>query len=227
MHPIPVDHVLFCLRPDRIGPALALAAALVLAGCGGSGSGSSARSPYTNSASLAGGQCFGVLAQRQVDYRRLEDFGSSGGCGIAMAIELSASTASLNRAATLGCPLAVALNDFERQVLQPMAQQHFGQHVARIHHYGAYACRARSGNAGRLSEHAKGRAIDVSAFELADGTVIRVKDDWRNSGGRSRFLHDVSQGACGIFQVVLSPNHDRAHHDHLHFDIGPWRLCAA
>jgi hypothetical protein len=206
--------------------AIALVATLALAGCGGSGGGSAARSPYTN-ASLAGGQCFGALSQRQIDYTRLEDFGSSGGCGIDMAIELNASTASLSRPATLGCPLAVALNDFERQVLQPMAQRHFGQHVARIHHFGAYACRARSGNAGRLSEHAKGRAIDVSGFELADGTVIRVKDDWRNSGARSQFLHEVSRGACDIFQVVLSPNHDSAHHDHLHFDIGRWRLCDA
>ncbi len=226
MHPIPVDQrdCRFCL--NRIVPALALTATLVIAGCGGSGRGS-APSPYTNTASLAGGQCFGALSQRQVDYSRLEDFGSSGGCGIAMAIELNASTAALNQPATLGCPLAVALNDFERQILQPMAQRHFGQHVARIHHFGAYACRARSGNAGRLSEHAKGRAIDVSGFELADGTVIKIKDHWRNSGNRSQFLRDVSRGACGIFQVVLSPNHDAAHHDHLHFDIGPWRLCDA
>ena len=227
MHPITVDKADCRVSLNRIVPALALATTLALAGCGGTSGSSSAPSPYTNSASLAGGQCFGALSQRQVDYTRLADFGSRGGCGIAMAIELNASTAALSRPATLGCPLAMALNDFERQVLQPMAQLHFGQHVARIHHFGAYACRGRSSNAGRLSEHAKGRAIDISAFELADGTVIRVKDDWRNSGARSQFLHEVSRGACGVFQVVLGPNHDRDHHDHLHFDIGRWRLCDA
>ena len=226
MHPIPVDRHLFRVSTNMIGPAIAVVATLALAGCGGPGGGTAAGSRYTAPA-VAGGQCFGALSQRQVDYTRLDDFGSSSGCGIAMAIELNASTAALNQPATLGCPLAVALNDFERQILQPRAQQYFGQHVTRIHHFGAYACRARSGNAGRLSEHAKGRAIDVSGFELADGTVIRIKDDWRNSGARSQFLHDVSRGACGIFQVVLSPNHDSAHHDHLHFDIGPWRLCDA
>ncbi len=231
MHPMPVDRLPRSHIARTLGAALALSALLALAGCGGGSGGSATGSPspfpYTSSVSLAGGACFGALAQRQVDFTRIDDFGSSGGCGIAEAIELHASTASLNQSATLGCPLAVALNDFERQILQPAAQRHFGQHVARIHHFGAYACRGRSGNAGRLSEHAKGRAIDISAFELADGTILRIKDDWRGAGKRSRFLHDVTRGACGIFRVVLGPNHDRAHHDHLHFDIGPWRLCAA
>ena len=209
------------------GIALALAALLVVSSCGGgSDSRSSRGSPY-NAAALRGGQCFGMLEQRQIDYTRLADFGGGGGCGIAQALELNASTAQLSRPATLGCPLALALNDFERRVLQPAAQVHFGQHVRRIHHYGAYACRARSGNAGRLSEHAQGRAIDISAFELADGTVIKVKSDWRNAGTRSRFLWDVTRGACDVFHVVLGPNHDAAHQDHLHFDIGAWRLCKA
>ncbi len=225
MHPIPVDQVreIRCAGPTA--PALVLVALLALAGCGGSASRAPSVSPY-NTASLVG-QCFGALSQRQVDYTRIEDFGSRNGCGIAQAIELHASTASLNQTATLGCPLAMALNDFERHVLQPAAQLYFGQHVARIHHFGAYACRGRSSNAGRLSEHAKGRAIDIAAFELADGTVVRIKDHWHGAGDRSRFLHDVSRGACNVFQVVLSPNHDRDHHDHLHFDIGRWRLCAA
>lgn len=227
MAPIPVDRDLLCLRTDKSVLAFALAATVALAACGGgSGARSAAGSPYAQAA-FNGSQCFGALAQRQVDYTRIADFGSRGGCGIAMAIELNASTAQLSRPATLGCPLALALNDFERQVLQPAAQLHFGQHVARIHHFGAYACRNRSGGGGRLSEHAMGRAIDISAFELADGTVIRVEDDWHGGDGRSRFLRDVSRGACDLFHVVLSPNHDRAHHDHLHFDIGPWRLCKA
>ncbi|HYC13481.1 MAG TPA: extensin family protein, partial [Stellaceae bacterium] len=31
--------------------------------------------------------------------------------------------------------------------------------------------------------------------------------------------------ACDYFSVVLSPDSDRYHYNHLHFDIGPWRLC--
>ena len=212
----------------RVSTGVACVVPLVLAACGGDATSPSSHAPHAarpNPAGLPTGQCLGQLSGRGVDYRRIDDFGSRDGCGITTAIELTASTAVLNQPATLGCPLALALNDYERQVLQPLAQRYFGQHVARIHHLGAYSCRARSGNSGRLSEHAKGRAIDISAFELADGTIIRVETDWHGRGDRRRFVRAAARGACDLFQVVLSPNHDRAHHDHLHFDIGPWRLC--
>ena len=32
--------------------------------------------------------------------------------------------------------------------------------------------------------------------------------------------------ACRRFSVVLTPNSDRFHQDHIHVDIGPWRKCA-
>ena len=66
----------------------------------------------------------------------------------------------------------------------------------------------------------------MSAFELVDGTMIRVRQDWNGIGRRSRFLRNVAREACDLFHVVLTPSHDNAHHDHLHFDTGPWRLCA-
>jgi hypothetical protein len=35
----------------------------------------------------------------------------------------------------------------------------------------------------------------------------------------------VAQGACKIFSVVMTPNRNAEHHDHLHLDIGPYKLC--
>ncbi|HXP95874.1 MAG TPA: extensin family protein, partial [Telmatospirillum sp.] len=81
------------------------------------------------------------------------------------------------------------------------------------------------GRPERLSQHAFGRALDVTGFELADGTVISVMKDWRNRGAKSEFLHQVAQGACKMFSVVLTPNYNAEHHDHLHLDIGPHKLC--
>ncbi|MEE8272992.1 MAG: extensin family protein [Alphaproteobacteria bacterium] len=205
-------------RPHRASVFAMLAA--VLAGCGGA-----ATPSPPPAARLSGGQCLAALAGRGVDFEKIDDFGSGGGCGVAAAVELRQSTAGLNQMATLDCRLALTLNDYERRVVQPASQRFFGQQVARIHHFGAYACRGRSGAGGRLSEHAKGRAIDIAGFELADGTVVWVEHHWRGGGDRSRFLRTVSRGACDLFQVVLSPNHDADHHDHLHLDIGPWRLC--
>lgn len=202
--------------------ALILAALLAAAGCDDSQEAQAKRAiPFD----LPAEQCLGQLRQREMTFEPIQPVSGENGCGIETAVTLSAGQATLSRPATLGCPLAVRISDFERDILQPLAVRYFGQPVARIHHYGAYACRARSDGGGRLSEHARGRAIDVAAFELADGTLIRVGRDWHGIGRRSRFLHNVAREACALFHVVLSPGHDRAHRDHLHFDTGPWRLC--
>ena len=73
----------------------------------------------------------------------------------------------------------------------------------------AYDCRGeRGGRPERLSQHSFGRAIDISGFELDDGTTISVLRDWRDKGAKSEFLHQVAQGACRIFSVVITPNHN-------------------
>ena len=202
----------------------ALAAVLALAGCD---DGRETRAKRAEPFDLPAGQCVGLLTERRASFEPLDPVDGENACGIANPVRLSALTAALSRPVTLGCPLAVRVDDFERRILQPLAIRYFGQPVRRIHHYGAYACRnQRGGNANQISQHALGRAIDISAFELLDGTLIRVKQDWNGVGRRSRFLRNVAREACGLFHVVLTPSHDRAHHDHLHFDTGPWRLCA-
>ena len=193
-------------------------AAALLAAC-------STPPPPTASDLATGAACLDALTTRQVAFNRTDDFRTGSGCGIQTAISLNQSVASLNRPARMTCGLALALNDYERAVLQPAAWAHFGQPVVRMHHVGAYACRGRSGNPNRLSEHAFGRAIDLVAFELADGTIIRVSDHWRGAGAYSAFLQNAARGACRHFGVVLTPNHDRAHRDHFHLDISSWTLC--
>ncbi|HET8726146.1 MAG TPA: extensin family protein [Alphaproteobacteria bacterium] len=202
----------------------ALAFVLLLASCGGRPT-VSPPGPPQPSLLLNGPACVAALADRGIGFARVDDFRNGQGCGVETAISLSRSTATMNTPVTVGCTLALVMNSYEREVVQPAAIRHFGQPVTRIHHMGAYACRNRSSGGGRLSEHALGRAIDIGAFELQDGTMIRVRSDWRGGGTRSAFLDDVSQGACRLFSVVLTPNHDRDHHDHLHLDLGPWRLC--
>jgi len=146
---------------------------------------------------------------------------------------------SWNQPGMVSCAMARTIERFETQVVQPAAQKLFGQKVVRLIHMGTYNCRTMrtetsvaaaadgqgGSKGGRLSEHARGQAIDVGAFELADGTVISVKKDWRGAGKRSEFLQEVARTSCEYFNVVLSPNHNRLHQDHLHLDIGPHRLC--
>lgn len=181
--------------------------------------------------------CLKELAEAQVVFEPVESFGSDQGCGIANPVKVSATSVPWNKASVLSCPLARTVTRFETDVLQPLAQRHFGQPVRKIHHAGTYDCRqkrnkttqaaARSGSSlgGRLSEHSKGQAIDITAFELADGTMVSVKNHWSGAGPRSDFLQQVARASCGNFNVVLTPNHDRWHRDHFHLDIGPNALC--
>lgn len=137
------------------------------------------------------------------------------------------------RPADLGiaCPVAAALGMWEWNVVQPAALAHLGQKVERIEHLGSYSCRRLYGRPeGDWSEHATANAIDVAAFRLEDGTRISLVDDWRGDNARSRFLRQVRDGACKLFATVLSPDYNRAHRDHLHFDQAArgalgWRGC--
>lgn len=182
--------------------------------------------------------CLQDLAALGVTFQPVNSFGDPDqGCGIANAVKVSAAGVPWNRPGVLTCSMARTLARYQAEVVQPLAMSRFGQSVKRIHHAGTYDCRVRRNGAtkaaaalggsrgGRLSEHSKGQAIDLTAFELADGTLVSVKSDWRGKADKSAFLHDVARASCSTFNVVLTPNHDRLHQDHFHLDIGPHTLC--
>jgi hypothetical protein len=83
----------------------------------------------------------------------------------------------------------------------------------------------------RLSEHGHANAIDISAFVLADGRSIDVKNGWWGHLADRTFLRAVHGGACEIFTTVLGPAHDFNHRDHFHLDLarhgrgGEGRIC--
>ena len=171
---------------------------------------------------------FKVLADSDVQHRRLPDRPASAGCGLRDAVAVERSGVTFNRGFAATCPLGAAWALFERHALQPAARRHFGQPVARVLHLGSYACRNIGNREGsRRSEHATGNAIDVSGFVLQDGTRILVAQDWsgREDGRRGAFLKDVRDGACRFFHVVLGPDYNAAHRDHFHFDMGRFRAC--
>jgi hypothetical protein len=87
----------------------------------------------------------------------------------------------------------------------------------------SYACRPRNNQKGnRISEHGRGRAIDISAIVLANGTSITVLGDWGKGKG-GKILKTVRAAACGPFTTVLGPGSDRFHRDHLHLDTARGR----
>lgn len=188
-----------------------------LAGCGG-----------TPAPSVENGAvCLAQLDAHAVTYRSV-DIGERDNprCHVATAVNVSQIEVPLNHPAAMSCLLANRLDAFERSVVQKLAMADLGHYVVRIDHLGAYSCRASSGKHDQLSEHAYGLAIDISGFRLSDGSFVSVEHDWSQPGPKRNFLTHLASAACGYFSVVLTPDSNTDHLNHLHFDIGPERLCS-
>jgi hypothetical protein len=129
-------------------------------------------------------------------------------------------------APVMTCSMALRYALWERQVVAPAAQARLGQAVVRVDHLGTYACRTIYGRPGeRPSEHARANALDIAGFRLADGRRITVARDFRRETQEGRFVRAVRDGSCRVFGVVLSPDYNAAHADHLHLDAGRWTRC--
>ena len=179
-------------------------------------------------------QCRAMVAQAGAGDLPAPPKSSGADCGYADGMLLTGDGRTVDFAPArliTSCPVAAALVLFERNVLQPAAQRHFGQPVAVIDHAGSYSCRRMYGRSeGAFSEHATADALDIIGFRLADGTRISVARDWESGDSKGRFLRDVRDGSCRLFATILSPDYNAAHADHLHLDqaergkIG-WSLC--
>lgn len=148
-------------------------------------------------------------------------------CGFTDAVAVQRSSIPWSEAPLrLSCPMAVALAIWEQQVVVPAAEQHLGIRVARIDHFGTYSCRRIAGGpSGRPSQHATANAIDVAAFQLANGRRVTVRGDWGRGTAEAAFLREVHDGSCRVFRAVLGPDYNAAHADHLHLDMGPYAIC--
>jgi len=141
-----------------------------------------------------------------------------GACGVTDAVSLrSVSGIELSTAAVMDCNTARALRTWVDTGLVP-AVGDTGGGISSIRVAAHYVCRTRNNQPGaRLSEHANGRAIDISAIVLRDGQEISVENDW-GRGDFGQRLRRMWRSACGPFGTVLGPDGDRFHQNHFHFD---------
>lgn len=164
-----------------------------------------------------------VCGNVAIQGRSISPIGTPGsGCGIADPVRItSVAGVRLSTPARIDCPTAQALLTWVERSVQPSFARRGGG-VAEIYVMGSYACRTRNSRPGaRLSEHAKGRALDIGGFTLRDGTRVTVLGDW-GRGWRGDALGNVRRQACGIFGTVLGPG--VAYHDnHFHFDTARYR----
>ena len=123
------------------------------------------------------------------------------------------------------CGVALRLYLLERHIIQPLASKRFAARVTRINHFGSYSCRTMRGSSWRMSEHSTANAFDLAGFKLSNGRHITLKKDWTARADAAGFLREVRLGACGLFNMVLSPDYNADHADHFHVDLGLFRGC--
>ena len=148
--------------------------------------------------------------------------GTLPGCGVANPVRVAAvAGVALDRPAVMDCDTARALRDWMRDGVLPAFASRGG--VTSVKVAASYACRSRNNRPGaRISEHGKGRAIDISAFRLGNGREVTVLQGWRALSSRGP-LRAAWRAACGPFGTVLGPDADRYHQDHLHLDTADYR----
>ena len=133
------------------------------------------------------------------------------GCSVAepVSVEFVAGV-RLNPAATLDCTTAEALKSWVKSGLQPAFAP---RQVVELRIFGSYTCRSRNNVRGaKISEHGKGKAIDIGAFVLDNGQTLTVLDNY------NRTIRKTQTAACGPFSTTLGPGSDGFHETHLHFD---------
>lgn len=128
----------------------------------------------------------------------------------------------------LDCRLALVLADFGAILA--------ARGVVEVRHMSLYRPGARIAKSGHPSRHGQGLAIDIGQIVFAGGKRWSVLDDWHGAIGDSvcegapRTANEASVGlralVCdtaskGLFHLFLTPNHDRAHANHLHLDLEP------
>jgi hypothetical protein len=129
------------------------------------------------------------------------------------------------------CRLVLALDDFAA-MLAPRG-------VVEMIHLSAYRSRAQHGCTPKYDgkQHCGGLAVDIATFKRKDGSTLIVDRDFHGKVGQSTctthpapnelwsFVCDAADR--GLFNVILSPNYNAQHHNHLHVEVTPdaaWML---
>lgn len=126
------------------------------------------------------------------------------------------------------CRLALALSVWAESLVR--------RGVTQVDHYSVFRPGARVAGTNKESGHARALAIDSAWFHREDGSVLEVESAWtdrergvdpcgahENESEDQKFLRSVVCDAVsqGLFEVVLTPHHDRAHHNHVHLEVRP------
>ncbi|NHT76371.1 extensin [Rhizobiaceae bacterium CRRU44] len=156
------------------------------------------------------------------------------GCGIDKPISVSEILPGIKLApdATLRCEAALELARWTKEAVLPAARVAMSEDGAlkSINQASSYICRLRNNaSTGKISEHARGNAIDIASFTFRNGETIAIQPRDEDGTLSGAFQRAVTATGCLYFETVLDPGSDEAHENHLHFDVlqrrGNYRYC--
>ena len=172
-------------------------------------------------------ECEAGLARLGIAFTPLPDRNRGHSCSTIGTVRLDEIGVPVSGLGAMRCGLAEEFTQWVRNAVAPAAYQILGSQLVKVETYGSYACRDTIGTGtAHLSGHAIANAVDVAAFDLADGRRISVLDDWHSSDPRVRaFMQTIHASACKRFGTVLSPDYNSAHKNHFHLEDDHANFC--
>ena len=121
-----------------------------------------------------------------------------GDCGTLAPVELVSvgknPEVALSPPAIVNCDMVVALHDWIKADVQPLAKKHLGREIVRMETMSSYACRNAYGRKmSKLSEHGKANALDIRGFVTAKGDTAYVLADWGMTSGEIKAAAAIAQ----------------------------------
>jgi hypothetical protein len=186
-------------------------------------------SPVLGYAALDRDACEGALRKRGIPFRRAEETGGvrapirlDGALhGVGVHSPLPPAQRANARAELIDCRLALALDDFAA-TLAPRG-------IVDVTHVSAYRSRSEGGCTVKYpgEQHCAALAVDVASFTKRDGTKLVVERDFHGRIGlltcsepaRNELWEIACASAGRQFQVVLTPNWNAEHKNHLHLEL--------
>jgi hypothetical protein len=172
-----------------------------------------------------------LMADQLAEIEMLPPISGPGECGVADPVKLKEITlpdqsrVTVLPAPTLRCEMAEAVIHWVREDVTVEIGK-IGGRLQALDNFDSYECRSRNRIAGaKISEHARGNALDVRGVKLASGRFVDLTD---RTAPRD-FREAIRRGVCARFTTVLGPGSDGYHENHIHLDLAErsngYRLC--
>ena len=178
--------------------------------------------------------CTAELKSLGAVFRPLPRIDDGEGCGIDKPVAMTRLSAevAIEPEVTARCETLLQLARMTRDLVAPAARLgllDMGK-LKGVRQASGYVCRKRNGaDTGKISEHARGNAIDIAGLEFEKGPVPMTIAAQEDSDLAAAFQRTLNAAACLYFTTVLSPGSDDAHRDHMHLDVmkrtGGYRYC--